>query len=69
LAGVLLAPALVASIFGANQVLEDSYLDLVWLFLAMFVAGSVTWIFIRFKLGRGLGEPVLRLRSPASTGA
>jgi hypothetical protein len=65
LAGVLLAPALVASIFGANQVLEDSHLDLVWLFLAMFVAGSVTWVVIRFKLGQGLGKPVLRLRSQA----
>ncbi len=65
LAGVLLAPALVASIFGANQMFGDSPFDLIWLFLAMFIAGSATWVVIRLKLGRGLGNPVLRLRSQA----
>jgi hypothetical protein len=52
LAGVLLAPALIASIFGANQMLSDSPLDLLWLFLAMVVAGFVTWVAITRRLKR-----------------
>ena len=50
----------------ANQMLGDSPFDLIWLFLAMFIAGSATWVVIRQKLGRGLGNPVLRLRSLVS---
>jgi hypothetical protein len=50
LAGVFLAPALVASIFGANQMLADSPVDLVWLFLAMLFAGVLTWIIISYRL-------------------
>lgn len=59
LAAVLLAPALVASIFGANTVLEDSPLDLVWLLLAMVVAGGVTQLLIMKRFGP-------RTRTPAS---
>jgi Mg2+ and Co2+ transporter CorA len=47
MAAVLLAPGLVASIFGANQALADSPLDLIWLFIAMLVAGLVTNVLIR----------------------
>lgn len=53
LAGVLLAPGLVASIFGANQMLSDSPLSLVWLFALMVIAGSATWWVIRYKLHPG----------------
>ena len=57
LAAVLLAPALVASIFGANNMLEDSPLDLVWLLLAMVVAGGLTQHFIGRRFGPRTGKP------------
>jgi hypothetical protein len=52
LAAVLLAPGLVASVFGANRVLTDSPLNLIWLFLAMVIAGVVTHVAIARRLPR-----------------
>jgi hypothetical protein len=52
LAGVLLAPALVASIFGASQLLQSSPLNLIWLFIAMVAAGVGTWLAIRSRFSR-----------------
>jgi len=50
LAAVLLAPALVSSVFGASNFLSDSPLKLIWLLATMLIAGLLTQQLISRKL-------------------